>query len=496
MTHAEASPPDTDADALLREGMAAAKAGDRERARELLTRAVKLDDRNATAWLWLSGVVDDLNHREICLQTALKLDPQNEAIQRGLAHVRQQKLEQLLQAGITAAQRGQPDHARGLLLRVVEMDEKNLTAWLWLADLVPSLKDRETALENALTLDPSNDTIRQRLEQVHEEMDLERQTRAEMAPRLEEVPAHDPAALTEDFDWERPPPADEFDNELLCPYCASPTVFEDKRCRACGATLVTKTRIREQPSSLLWIAITLQLGQVGSNLAILFSALVALALGLQAEGLIEFPTAGVALQFLFRPPVELAAELSIMLLPLRLLFVGVTVVVLFSIVVLIGLFMRWRFFWYLYLGNAGLGLLVTVAAMLLSGSPVCGGIAVLLALAMVFLAFQIQDDFFFKYSRILLRPVQSARSAVDYVSHARKYARQGMWAMAVIHYQRAAGAMSSQLEPQLGLTLCFIQLKRYDRAAAALAEAQRISPDSPHVAELTTMLEEARKGGA
>ena len=88
MTNAETSPTNTDAAALLREGLAAAKAGDRERARELLTRVVRLDDRNVTAWLWLSGVVDDLNHRELCLQTALRLDPQNEAVQRGLGQSR------------------------------------------------------------------------------------------------------------------------------------------------------------------------------------------------------------------------------------------------------------------------------------------------------------------------------------------------------------------------------------------------------------------------
>ena len=97
MTHVESFPEDTEAATLLHEGIAAAKAGDRKSARELLTRAVKLDDRNASAWLWLSGVVEDINHREICLQTALRLDPQNEAIQRGLAHVRQQKLDNLLQ---------------------------------------------------------------------------------------------------------------------------------------------------------------------------------------------------------------------------------------------------------------------------------------------------------------------------------------------------------------------------------------------------------------
>jgi tetratricopeptide (TPR) repeat protein len=488
MTDAETPPRSTEAAALLREGMAAAKSGDRERARELLTRVVKMDDRNVAAWLWLSGVVDDLNHREICLQTALKLDPQNEAVQRGLAYVHKQKVDDLLRTGIDAAQRGQRDHARSLLLRVVEMDEKNLTAWLWLTDLVTSLEDRETALENALSLDPGNEAALRRLEQVREQMVLERETQAEMAPRFEEVPKQDPATITADLDWERPPPADEFDNALLCPFCATLTAFKDKRCSACGGGLVLKTRVREERSSLLWIAITLQLGQVVSNVATLFFAFVALAVVLQQQGLAASPTVGVAFRFLWQPPAELPAELSALLTPLRLAFIGDAVVAVLSVVVLAGLYMRWRPFWYLYMGNAGLGLIVAVAAMFLSGSPICGGLAVLLAIGMVFLAFQLQDDFSFRYSRILLQPDRSARSALDYLSHARQYARQGMWALAIVHYQRAAGIMTDQLEPHLGLALALIKVQRYDRAAVALAEARQISPDNPHVAELEAML--------
>jgi tetratricopeptide (TPR) repeat protein len=257
MTDAETPPRSTEAAALLREGMAAAKSGDRERARELLTRVVKMDDRNVAAWLWLSGVVDDLNHREICLQTALKLDPQNEAVQRGLAYVHKQKVDDLLRTGIDAAQRGQRDHARSLLLRVVEMDEKNLTAWLWLTDLVTSLEDRETALENALSLDPGNEAALRRLEQVREQMVLERETQAEMAPRFEEVPKQDPATITADLDWERPPPADEFDNALLCPFCATLTAFKDKRCsahRSCGS----RSRCNWARWSAMWLPCSLR----------------------------------------------------------------------------------------------------------------------------------------------------------------------------------------------------------------------------------------------
>ena len=72
----------------LTDGIAAAKAGKRAEARELLLRVVNADENNVRAWLWLSGVVTTLEDREVCLQNVLALDPVNEAAQRGLAKVR------------------------------------------------------------------------------------------------------------------------------------------------------------------------------------------------------------------------------------------------------------------------------------------------------------------------------------------------------------------------------------------------------------------------
>ncbi len=69
----------------LTDGIAAAKAGKRAEARELLLRVVNADENNVRAWLWLSRVVTTLEDREVCLQNVLALDPANEAAQRGLA---------------------------------------------------------------------------------------------------------------------------------------------------------------------------------------------------------------------------------------------------------------------------------------------------------------------------------------------------------------------------------------------------------------------------
>lgn len=75
---------------LLWEGIAAARAGQKEQARELLLQALALDEETEAAWLWLSGVVDDSAERQICLENVLALNPDNKAAQNGLRWLKQQ----------------------------------------------------------------------------------------------------------------------------------------------------------------------------------------------------------------------------------------------------------------------------------------------------------------------------------------------------------------------------------------------------------------------
>src|SRR5512140_300603 len=69
---------------ILREAVEALRQGDRVRARDLLTRMLKTDQNNATYWVWLSAAVDTQKERIYCLQSALRLEPENAAAKRGL----------------------------------------------------------------------------------------------------------------------------------------------------------------------------------------------------------------------------------------------------------------------------------------------------------------------------------------------------------------------------------------------------------------------------
>ena len=69
---------------MLQSAIEAIRTGDRARARDLLTRLLKADQKNASVWVWLSVTVDTPKERLYCLQTAIQLDPQNAAAKRGL----------------------------------------------------------------------------------------------------------------------------------------------------------------------------------------------------------------------------------------------------------------------------------------------------------------------------------------------------------------------------------------------------------------------------
>lgn len=71
-------------DTIFQDAVDALRRGDKPRAKELLTLLLKTNQNNPTYWIWLSAAVDNSKERIYCLQTALKLDPENGTAKRGL----------------------------------------------------------------------------------------------------------------------------------------------------------------------------------------------------------------------------------------------------------------------------------------------------------------------------------------------------------------------------------------------------------------------------
>lgn len=71
-------------DQLLDSGIAAARAGENEAARQLLEQVIRLDGNNELAWIWLASVVPTVDERRICLERVLEINPRNERAREAL----------------------------------------------------------------------------------------------------------------------------------------------------------------------------------------------------------------------------------------------------------------------------------------------------------------------------------------------------------------------------------------------------------------------------
>jgi hypothetical protein len=65
-------------------------------------------------------------------------------------------IEIRLERGIEAARVGEYERARDILIQVIELDQYNERAWLWLSEVVETAADRFVCLENVLFINPDN----------------------------------------------------------------------------------------------------------------------------------------------------------------------------------------------------------------------------------------------------------------------------------------------------------------------------------------------------
>ena len=76
---------------LLRLGAEAARAGRRLDARAIFMRVVDAEPHNEVAWMWLTGLVDDLEDKIIACENVLTINPANERVKVYLETLLQQK---------------------------------------------------------------------------------------------------------------------------------------------------------------------------------------------------------------------------------------------------------------------------------------------------------------------------------------------------------------------------------------------------------------------
>ena len=65
-------------------------------------------------------------------------------------------IQALLREGIEEAKLGHREEARELLTRVIDADPENEKAWLWMASVADSERERRAALKKVLAINPDN----------------------------------------------------------------------------------------------------------------------------------------------------------------------------------------------------------------------------------------------------------------------------------------------------------------------------------------------------
>jgi hypothetical protein len=82
-------------------------------------------------------------------------------------------IQAALTQAIAAAKAGRRAEARHLLENILDQDERNEQAWLWLSGVVDDQEDRIICLENVLTINRRNETARKGLAALQANVALE-----------------------------------------------------------------------------------------------------------------------------------------------------------------------------------------------------------------------------------------------------------------------------------------------------------------------------------
>ncbi|MEP6923130.1 MAG: response regulator [Pyrinomonadaceae bacterium] len=142
---------------LVREGIAAAKAGDLPAAREILLNAIDLDNRHETALMWLASISDKPLQLLSYLQRVLVLNPKNERAAQWAAATKSLLAKSLIQQGAASHKEGMPEMAAKCFLQATEFEPTNEMAWLWLVSVAVEPEDKLSYLNRVLSLNPTHE---------------------------------------------------------------------------------------------------------------------------------------------------------------------------------------------------------------------------------------------------------------------------------------------------------------------------------------------------
>ncbi len=399
------------------------------------------------------------------------------------------KLQDKLARGISAAQAGHKAEARKFLTEVIETDETQLEAWLWLSQLVDSLEEKVICLENVLTLDAANEFAQKELARVKSQQE------AFFTPTYrpgEETPP--PAVVTMPEAAKTPivaeyPHEDEFDNEWLCPYCTALTQPEDRTCPACRRSLIISRRVKEERTVWLWRGIFLQFVIA---LFLFIFGLASFTVMVKLQG-ISNPIPFLPLYFgLSVDQPEALIQTVLTAFPLW-FFWGLVGVILYSLSLMLLLYFRVPYGHFLYLVNSGMMLVLGAFGIIFLHDSLAtlapSVIGLFLGAGQLLITLNLWIDFTFEEGRLRLKVDRGAKNHPSLFISARKYSELGMWGLAVIHLRRAIAREARNPSYHAALAVAYMNIKRYDLAEKALGDAEKLAPKTIEFRRLREQLD-------
>jgi tetratricopeptide (TPR) repeat protein len=163
-------------DTLLQQAMSAMRAGHELTARDIFLEVVEINPRNETAWMWLTGLLDDLDDCIYACQKVLEINPANINVNQYLSQLltdkkKQQEVQKLRVEEYVGRARElvkakNRSEALDLVHSLAQSGEVNADVWRMLADLTPDMDERMHALEKLLDLTPGDAQARQEFERL------------------------------------------------------------------------------------------------------------------------------------------------------------------------------------------------------------------------------------------------------------------------------------------------------------------------------------------
>ncbi len=153
---------------LVQRGIAAHKENRIALAKQFFEEAIRNDEENELAWLWLASISEDPQQRISLLEKVLQLNPNNEQAKNSLEVIRKQKARELLKQANAAVIAGKGDEAYKILEELMQLDPEIEEAWLLKAYLSTSHEEKLLCFEKVLSLDPNNEMAKAGIEALKE----------------------------------------------------------------------------------------------------------------------------------------------------------------------------------------------------------------------------------------------------------------------------------------------------------------------------------------